>query len=307
MDIVTWSSDVCLSGSVGTIGFFDGVHCGHRFLLDQVRNLARERQLDSSIITFEVHPRKVLQSDYQPELLTTPEEKYNLLATTGIQYCIWMQFSKELSRLSAFDFMKLLHEKYHISALVIGYDHRFGHNRSEGFEDYCRYGQKLRMEVIRAKEFDSDGKAISSSVIRKLLKEGKLIPANENLGYNYFLDGTVIEGHQVGREMGFPTANIQLNDPDKLIPADGVYASFVYLDNRKYKGMLNIGNRPTMQNGKDRSIEVNILNFSGEIYRQPLRIELVKYLREERKYSNISELVEQMKKDREIVSHLLNI
>lgn len=307
MDIVSWSSDVCLPESVGTIGFFDGVHRGHRFLLDQVRNLAGERQLDSSIITFEVHPRKVLQSDYQPELLTTAEEKYSLLAATEIQHCIWMQFSKELSRLSAFDFMKLLLEKYHVRVLVIGYDHRFGHNRSEGFEDYCYNGQKLNMEVVRAKEFDSGGKTVSSSIIRKLLKAGKITQANENLGYNYFLDGTVIEGHQVGRGIGFPTANIRLNNPDKLIPADGVYASYVYLGNRKYKGMLNIGNRPTMQNGEERSIEVNILNFSGEIYHQPLRIELVKYLREERKYPDISRLVEQMKKDKELVSHLLDM
>ncbi|MGP1436170.1 MAG: bifunctional riboflavin kinase/FAD synthetase [Phocaeicola sp.] len=307
MDIVTGNSGICLSESVGTIGFFDGVHRGHCFLLDQVRNLAKERQLDSSVITFEVHPRKVLQSDYQPELLTTPEEKYDLLAVTGVQHCIWMQFSKELSLLSAFDFMKLLHEKYHISALVIGYDHRFGHNRSEGFEDYYRYGQELKMEVVCAKEFDSEGTAISSSVIRKLLKEGKITQANKHLGYNYFLTGTVVEGRQIGRGMGFPTANIQLNNSDKLIPGDGVYASYVYLNDRKYKGMLNIGNRPTIQNGKDRSIEVNILDFSGEIYRQPLRVELVKYLREERKYPDISGLVEQMKKDREVVSHLLDV
>ena len=247
---------------VATIGFFDGVHMGHRFLIEQVRELAAARGLRSALITFPIHPRKVMNADYRPELLTTSEEKLALLEEMGVDYCFMLDFTREVSHLTAHEFMSdILRDRYRVQTLVIGYDHRFGHNRSEGFEDYCRYGSEMGIEVSRARACVCDDLHISSSVIRKMLHQGEVDRAARCLGYDYFLDGTVVSGYQVGRKIGFPTANLSVDDPDKLVPADGVYAVHVTFDGHTYNGMLNIGTRPTIGNGPERSIEVNILHF----------------------------------------------
>ena len=307
MDIISGSSIGSFQDNVATIGFFDGVHRGHRFLLEQVKAAARKRGIDSAVVTFPVHPRKVLNKSFQPELLSTADEKLALLETTGVQHCIMLPFTYELSLSSAYDFMKLLREHFHIRTLVVGYDHQFGHNRTEKFEDYCHYGKELHIEVVCAKKYVEEGHTVSSSLIRRLLKEGKVEQANAFLGYAYSLSGIVVEGHRIGRELGFPTANLTIDDVGKLVPADGVYAAYVYMKKDRYAGMLNIGKRPTMDNGTDRTVEVHILNFSDDIYRQPLRMELLKYLRPERKYEQVEELVEQMKKDREEVALLIRV
>lgn len=305
MKIISDINPQALLPSVATIGFFDGVHRGHRFLIDQVKEVAATNGLCSALITFPIHPGQVMQTMYQPQLISSPEEKLELLETTAVDYCVLLPFTHELSLLSAREFMKLLRDNFNIRALVIGYDHRFGHNRSESFEDYCRYGKELNIYIVRARAY-TDGEAkISSSVIRQLLKEGDVSRAAKFLGYNYFLDGTVVDGYKIGRKIGFPTANLKVDCSDKLIPSEGVYAVYVYVKGKKWAGMLNIGHRPTINNGKNLSIEVNILNFSDNIYHEEMRIEFVKYLRPEEKYDNVDALIAQMHKDRDETARLL--
>lgn len=305
MNIVTDLTVHALPPSVATIGFFDGVHRGHRFLIGQVKEVAAKEGLCAALVTFPVHPRKVIQASYHPQLLSAPEEKLELLEGTGTDYCILLPFTRELSLLSARQFMQLLHDKFNIRVLVIGYDHRFGHNRSESFEDYCRYGEELGMCIVRARAYTEKGNKISSSVIRRLLTEGNVSRAAGLLGYNYYLDGTVVDGYKVGRKIGFPTANLQVACPDKLVPGEGVYAVYVHIDGKRLVGMLNIGHRPTLDNGTDLSIEVHILCFSDNIYHKEMRIEFVKRLRSEIKYDTIDALVAQMQKDREETARLL--
>lgn len=305
MNIINDITHPNLLPSVATIGFFDGVHRGHRFLINQVKEVAAKEKLCSALITFPIHPRQVIQTSYKPQLLSSPEEKLELLESTETDYCILLPFTHELSLLSARQFMQLLREKFNIRILVIGYDHRFGHNRSENFEDYCRYGKELGIYIVRARAYTDGEDKISSSVIRQLLKEGNVSRAADFLGYNYFLEGTVTDGYKVGRKIGFPTANLQVTCSDKLIPSEGVYAVYVYVKGKKWVGMLNIGHRPTLNNGQDLSIEVNILNFSDDIYHQEMRIEFVKYLRPEEKYDTIEALIAQMHKDREETAKLL--
>lgn len=290
---------------VATIGFFDGVHRGHRFLIEQVKILAAERNLSSTLITFPVHPRKIMQTDYQPELLSTPQEKEELLSQTGADRCVMLPFTQELSRLSAREFMRdVLQKQLNVHVLVIGYDHRFGHNRSEGFEDYCRFGEEIGMDVVKAQACVLNGVNISSSVIRAFLSEGEMRLANKCLGYRYFLEGTIVDGYKIGRTLGFPTANLAVSNPDKLVPANGVYAVKVYLEGHEYKGMLNIGHRPTL-NGTGRSIEVHILHFSSDIYQKTMRVEFVDRIRDEKKFRRVEELAAQLGRDAEQVECLL--
>lgn len=294
-----------LPPSVATIGFFDGVHRGHRFLINQIKEVAAKDGLCSALVTFPVHPRQVIQTSYRPQLLSSPLEKLELLASTGIDYCILLPFTTELSLLSAREFMQLLRDQFNIRTLIVGYDHRFGHNRSESFEDYCRYGEELGIYIVRARAYTDGEDKISSSVIRQLLKEGDVGRAAKFLGYNYYLDGTVVDGYKVGRKIGFPTANLKVDCPNKLIPSEGVYAVYVYVEGKKWAGMLNIGHRPTLNNGTDLSIEVNILHFSDDIYHKEMRLEFVRFLRPEEKYDTVDALIAQMHIDREETARLL--
>lgn len=313
MQIIRGTSAITPEPCVATIGFFDGVHSGHRYLIRQVKEIASAKGLHSAIVTFPVHPRKVMNADYHPELLTTADEKISLLSEIGIDYCLMLDFTPDISQLSAQEFMhKVLKERYQVECLVIGYDHRFGHNRSEGFEDYVRYGKEIGIEVIRAKAYTSSIEIggerhvpVSSSLIRRLLHEGDVDIAARCLGYEYFLDGTVVGGYQVGRKIGFPTANLNVDNSDKLIPADGVYAVWVEFDGKKYMGMLNIGVRPTIDNGPNRTVEVNILRFNSDIYDKCIRLTFVKRTRPELKYNNIDELIEQLHKDAEETEAIL--
>lgn len=305
MEILSDINHQALPPSVATIGFFDGVHRGHRFLIDQVKEVAARDGLCTALVTFPVHPRQVMQVAYRPQLLSSPSEKLELLGTTQVDYCLLLPFTTELSQLSARAFMQLLRDKFNIRTLVIGYDHRFGHNRSESFEDYCRYGKELGIYIVRARAYTDGADKISSSAIRQLLKEGEVGRAARFLGYHYYLDGTVVDGYKVGRKIGFPTANLQVDCDDKLIPAEGVYAVYVYVEDRKQAGMLNIGHRPTVNNGKNVSIEVHILRFSEDIYHKEMRIEFVEYLRPEKKYETIDLLIAQMHKDKEAAAKIL--
>ena len=292
---------------LATIGFFDGVHKGHQYLLAQLCAAARRCGLKSAVVSFAQHPRKVLHQSFQPELLTTCAEKVTLLQGLGVDKCLMLDFTPALATLSAKDFMRLLKEEYGVQGLLIGYDHRFGHDRSEGFEDYLRHGAELDMVVLQAQPYyDAQGQVVSSSRIRKLLKEGDVAEANACLGHRYTLQGQVVHGHQVGRSIGFPTANLQVDDADKLSPADGVYAVRVQVDDRLWGGMLSIGKRPTLDNGDDRSIEVHIFGFDGDLYGKNVRVTLWLRTRDEVRFHSTDELVTQLRKDKENIEELLN-
>lgn len=281
-----------------TIGFFDGVHLGHRFLLKQVNEAARQRGLKSMAVTFADHPRRTLQTDYRPLLLTTPEEKVHLLSDNGLDACAVFHFTKEMAALSAREFMQYyLHDYLGVRCLVIGYDHRFGHNRDEGFEDYQAYGREMGMEVVQAQPLQNDEFTVSSSVVRRFLEVGNVKKARECLGRSYHLRGTVVEGRHVGRDLGFPTANLRPENPDLLVPARGVYAIYAEVNGKKYPAMLNIGKRPTLNNGDDCSIESHLFGLSEDIYGKTLTLTFEHHLREERKFGSLDELKAQLKED----------
>ena len=289
-----------LPPSVATIGFFDGVHGGHRFLIRQVCEAAQERGLSSLLITFPQHPRRVMQASYQPRLLSTFGEKCSLLASTGVDACVALPFTAGLAALSAREFMQqVLRDQLQVRTLVIGYDHRFGHNRAEGFDDYVRYGQEMGIEVVRADAFLMDGAKVSSSAVRALLDAGEVDKAARCLGYTYFLEGRVTAGQQIGRTLGFPTANLQVTDSCKLIPADGVYAVRVRVGEHIYKGMLNIGCRPTIDDDAHRTIEVHLFHFTGDLYGQLLRVEFLRRIRGEQKFDSREALARQLQQDAE--------
>ncbi|MDR0769179.1 MAG: riboflavin biosynthesis protein RibF [Dysgonamonadaceae bacterium] len=280
-----------------TIGFFDGVHLGHRFLIRQLTELAAAEGLQSAVITFRQHPRFVLQAEYQPGLLCTPDEKTKLLSALELDYCYLIDFSKELSQLSARTFIAdILHKKLGVKQLLIGYDHRFGKDRAERFPDYARYGKEYGLNVVQAVELQDC--TVSSTVIRNKLAEGHVEEANRLLSYNYSIEGKVIEGNQLGRTIGFPTANIKISDKNKIIPKEGIYAAWVHIGRKKHRGMAYIGRRPTvLQHGEPR-IEVHILDFSADLYGKTLRIEFVKYLREDMAFNNLDELKAQLLVDK---------
>lgn len=309
MEFIKLSDKPFTVPNVATIGFFDGVHRGHRFLIDQVKQCAAERGLSSLLITFSVHPRQVMQADYQPDLLSTLEEKRELLASTGADYCAILDFTPELSRYSAYDFMKtVLKDKLSVDTLIIGYDHRFGHDRKESFADYVRYGQMLGIHVLQVKGLVVNDIPISSSVTRAFLSEGEVEMAARCLSIPYSISGKVVTGFQEGRELGFPTANISLSDAQKLVPKRGVYAVRVTdlcQPDKKYAGMLNIGWRPTMGEKMDHpAIEVHLLHFNGDLYGHALKLEFIKRLRDERKFRSRGELIHQLKSDADNVETL---
>ncbi len=288
------------SPCIATIGFFDGVHKGHQSLIEQVRQEAGAAGLCSAVITFDQHPRQVLHSDFIPELLNTLPEKIELLRKTGIDYCFLLKFTPQLASLTALEFMKqVVRKDCNAHTLMVGYDHRFGRNRSEGYPEYVQYGKEVGLVVKQASPLGHSRRMISSSLIRSYLAEsGQVDEAARALGYFYSLSGCVVHGRAQGRELGFPTANIRV-DGQKLIPADGVYAVYVRLENETERrpAVLNIGCRPTMANGNDRSIEVHLLEFSGDLYNTVLEVGFLKRIREQRKFSTLEELSLQIKKD----------
>lgn len=305
MIVIRQNEDTIEQGIVATIGFFDGVHVGHRFLIKELQDWGKELDMPSAVITFPEHPRQVLHSDYRPKLLDTFQEKMERLETTGIDYCIALDFTYELSLYSAADFIRLLAEEYHVKGLLIGYDHRFGHDRSDGFEQYVEYGGQVGMEVRKASPYDEGNIRVSSSEIRRLLQEGKVEMANALLTYPYQLRGRIVSGYKVGRTIGFPTANIEVDSPYKLLPKVGVYAVWVELLGKRYKGMLYIGKRPTLQNGDNLTIEVNILGFSGNAYNDEITVSFVYAVREDKAFESVEALREQLEGDRQTVDKLL--
>ncbi|MBR4839657.1 MAG: riboflavin biosynthesis protein RibF [Paludibacteraceae bacterium] len=287
-------------GLMLSVGFFDGVHAGHRFLINQMYSLAKWKNLKTAILTFWPHPRLVLDEDYKPRLLNNLQEKQDLLSKLPLDYCINIPFTKELSDYFAGDFMReILQKKLNVKHLVIGYDHRFGKNREEGFDDYCRYGKELGIKVTQAEPFVEDGYNISSSFIRNLLNVGDVRLAAKYLGYNFRVKGTVVDGYKLGRQLGYPTANIELSYDKKCVPDVGVYAVKVRLEGTIYEGMLYIGNRPTIANGEHPSIEVNLFDFDQDIYGKELEIVFIDRIRKQMKFPDTDSLKAQIAKDKE--------
>lgn len=310
MKFITLTDGPLSTPCAATIGFFDGVHVGHRFLIGQVRRHASERGLASLLVTFRTHPRQAMQSSYRPALLSTYKEKCELLASTGADYCLTLDFTPELAQLSAREFMEqILKRILSVQILIVGYDHHFGHGKTDGFPQYVQYGRETGIEVIQAEAFPLNGINVSSSVVRALLSEGEVGMAARCLSRPYTLTGQVVNGFHIGHELGFPTANIQPEDRQKLIPKNGVYAVRVtdesHAGKKAWAGMLNIGTRPTIDNGEEQSIEVHLLDFDGDLYGRTLTLEFIRRLRDEKKFRNKGELVNRLRADEQEVRNIL--
>ncbi len=293
--------------SVVTTGTFDGVHLGHQVILNRLKEIAEKTGGETVILTFFPHPRMVLYPEQNDlRLINTIDERVELLKNTGIDHLIIHPFSKEFSRLSSIDFVRdILVNQLHTHKLVIGYDHHFGRNREGTFEHLQEYGPLygFNVEEIPAQEIQQIN--ISSTKIRNSLMDGEINAANQFLGYHYFLQGTVVPGNQIGRKIGFPTANIKVNEWYKLIPAKGVYAVRIHIDNNTFNGMLNIGTRPTID-GTENTIEVNIFNFNDDIYNKDIKIEFVERIRHEQKFEELESLKKQLEIDRQTTIQILN-
>jgi riboflavin kinase / FMN adenylyltransferase len=294
---------------VVTIGTFDGVHLGHRIVISRLKEYAKHYGGETVIFTFYPHPRLVTSpNETSLRLLTTLEEKKQYFAELGIDHLVIIPFTKEFSELTYSEFVeKILVDKIRTHCLVVGYDHKFGKNREGGFEYLQQCAEKFNFKIEKLEPLLLNDIHISSTRIRQALQEGNIQTANQYLGYNFTLHGKVIEGRRVGRKIGFPTANIESSDIHKLIPGHGVYAVNIVLDGKKFKGMLNIGTRPTFnQNADNRSIEVNIFDFDGDIYHKEITLFFVSKIRDEQKFTGADALVEQLKKDKIIALKMLS-
>ena len=297
--------------SVATSGVFDGVHAGHQQVINRVVSDAKFHHLASMVITFDRHPRQLFDPQFRPQLLTTQQEKEQEIERLGVDFLVVLPFTKEMAALSARDFMaQILKERLNVKMLQVGYDNRFGHDSTEGIDDYRRYGDELGIMVYKGIRLDFQGyhAPVCSSIIRSLIaEEGEVDTANMFLGRNYELSGKVMPGEHIGHQLGFPTANLEPDDPFKVIPASGVYGVWATVgDSQKpLPAMMNIGTRPTFD-GRNRTLEVNIFDFDGDLYGQTVRISFLFRLREERKFESPEALVAQLQKDKEQVLYILN-
>lgn len=294
-----------LEPCVATVGFFDGVHRGHQYLISQMKAVAAEACLKTTVVTFATHPRQVLDPSWQPQLLTTLSEKTALLSELGIDNLVVLEFDRLMSLLTAREFMVLLNHRVGTRVLITGYDNRFGHKSNECFDDYVRYGTDIGMRVVLGKPFLLNDLSVSSSKVRHFLAHGDVEMAASCLGRPYVITGCVVEGRQVGRQLGFPTANIACPAAAlKLIPAPGVYGVRVKLQERAelLPGMMNIGVRPTFADGADsgiseQTLEVHIFDYDGDLYGQEMQVTFILRLRAEQKFDTQEQLVAQLQSD----------
>jgi riboflavin kinase / FMN adenylyltransferase len=296
-----------IKNAVVTIGTFDGVHIGHRKIIAKLQELAAEIGGETVILTFFPHPRMILNPEDQDlKLITTINEKAELLEGLGIDHLIVTPFSRDFSNLSALEYIHdILVARIGVKKIVIGYDHRFGKDRKGGLEDLQRLSKEFEYDVIEIPEQDINDVAVSSTKIRAALLNDEVDLANQYLGYSFFISGKVIRGDQIGRQIGYPTANILVGESYKLIPADGIFAVTVNVGDNTYKGMAYIGHRPTI-NGMSRNIEVNIFDFDKDIYDQNIRLNFHHFVRSDIKFNSLDELKVQLAKDREDVLKMLS-
>jgi len=285
--------------AVVTIGTFDGVHIGHKKIINRLVNSGKQAHLKSVILTFFPHPRMVLQKDSNIKLINTIDERRVILDALGLDYLLIKKFTHDFSRLSAEDFVKqILVEKLNAKKVIIGYDHRFGRNRNADINNLKTYGETFGFEVEEISAQDIDEVAVSSTKIRKALDEGEIEKANAFLGYHFMLTGKVKKGRGLGKELGFPTANIEIEENYKIIPKQGSYIVSSIINGAKIYGMMNIGMNPTV-NGSKQTIEVHFFNFENDIYESVLKIDLLHRIREEEKFESVEALKNQLAKDKE--------
>lgn len=293
-------------GTVVTIGTFDGVHLGHKAILKRLVECAQKENLESVLLTFFPHPRMVLQKETEIRLLNTLSEKKEKIASLGIDHLIIHPFTHEFSRLTALEYVRdILVNQLHIKKIIIGYDHRFGRNRTANIVDLKEFGATYGFEVeeISAKELNDV--AVSSTKIRKALMEGDIATANTFLGYPYTLHGTVAQGKGMGKTIGFPTANLKLDETYKLIPKNGVYLTEVTMHGKKHKGLTSIGTNPTV-GGKEQTIETYLMDVSEDLYDQALSVEFLSWIREERTFESVEKLKEAIRQDEKYARNLFD-
>ena len=283
---------------IATVGMFDGVHSGHRFLIEQLKAEGTQRDMETLVISFTQHPLAVIAPECAPAMLSTAEERKTMILSTGVDECILLDFDSKLQQLTAREFMSMCHDSHKVDMLMLGFNNRFGSDRLSDIADYQKEGEKVGITVMQATELPD----MSSSIIRNLIIDKEIKKATEKLGYFYFLEGIVVKGKQIGRTIGFPTANLQPST-GKLIPPKGVYATLVTLpDGEQHPAMLNIGCRPTVdKNDAPISIEANIFNFSGDLYDKTIKIHFLDFIREEQKFNSLEELRNQIAIDKTAV------
>lgn len=282
-----------LPALVATVGMFDGLHAGHRHLLRQLRELGQRLGMATAVVTFSNHPLEVVAPDRAPAALLPRADKLRALRAVGIGEVICLDFTETLRQLTAGEFLAMLRKDYGVRALLLGYNNRLGHDAPRSFEEYQKLGRDQGVEIFLAEEYrTAEGEKVSSSVIRKLLEEGDVAKADRLLGHPYALRGKVVKGHQLGRTIGFPTANIEPEDPRQLIPREGVYAARTL----GHAAMVNIGRRPTV-GGHRQTIEVHIIGLSEDLYGHELTVEFLRRLRDEQKFECLDQLRQQLLRD----------
>jgi riboflavin kinase/FMN adenylyltransferase len=281
-----------------TLGTFDGVHIGHKKILEKVIQHTHGEEYESLVLTFFPHPRMILQERSEIKLLNTISEKVSLLDQLGIQNLVIHPFDESFSRLTAEEFVKtVLVEQFKIQKIIIGYDHRFGRNRTADINNLIEFGEKYNFEVEQISAQEINAISVSSTKIRNAIQQGDMLLANKYLGYDYFLTGTVIQGKQLGRTIGFPTANLKIEEDYKLIPLKGVYIVSSQINNQEVFGMMNIGLNPTV-GGENLSVEIHYLDFEADLYNQQISVSILKRIRGEEKFDSITLLKEQIEKDK---------
>lgn len=283
--------------SVLTIGTFDGVHIGHQKIISRLNDIKKSPAERSVILTFYPHPRMVLDQSNNIKMLTTMEEKIDLLDKFGLDELIIEPFTKEFSRLSALEFVRnVLVNRLHLKRLVIGYDHHFGKNREGNFEQLIEYGELYDFQVEKISAQEIEHVSVSSTKIRKAIELGDMTTANRYLGYNFLLTGTIVKGQGIGRKINYPTVNLEIGEDHKLIPKKGVYAVRTQIEDKAVTGIMNIGYRPTV-GGKGQTIEVHLLDFHQDLYGNKMQIEVLHRIRDEKKFESIEELAKQIARD----------
>ena len=298
------------SQCAATIGVFDGVHAGHRHVINQLKFHAKLAGLKTMVITFDRQPRQLFDANYKPQLLISQKEKEFLLSILDVDYVVVLPFTMELAQLSAHDFMQqVLKQKLNVKLLLLGYDNRFGRGRTEGFDDYVRYGREMDMQVLQgfALQIDGYSEPVSSSLIRRLIaEEGRVNEASELMMREFNLKGTVMPGEHIGHKLGFPTANLEPENNGKVIPASGVYAVSAILGYGLIRpAMMNIGTRPTFD-GQKQTLEVNIFDFDGDLYGKQIYVQFVERLRDERRFDSPEALKAQLEEDKKLTLEILN-
>ena len=299
MEIIYDLNNICHEPTAATIGSFDGVHRGHVAMIEETRRRAAALSLPVTLVTFSTHPRMMFDSEPQPFLLSSPNVRMERLAATGVERCVVLDFNRELASMTAREFMhKILVKQLNVKLLVLGYDHRFGRPvEGEDSEAYIKYGHECGIEVVRAARYNEEGLKVSSSQVRRALAAGDVDTAATLLGYRYSISGSVVHGAALGRELGFPTANIELDEPMQLLPLNGVYEVRATVEGQQYKGVINVGVKPTVTGCGKRTVELFIIDFTGDIYGGNIGVEFVRRLREERRFASLDELKAQIVKD----------